>query len=341
MPREWLDAPEDLPNESRSQVALGQLEDEVPGMPNQATTGLEEPLLEAPQGPALDGERQDQLAQEIAELVGDDPEEQPHLVGPEAVAREARPMSGFCALLDPLLRRPAAVVAVDDGPVRPGERGDDDAHARKEFAQVLLDLRDDPPRPVPGGGLILDAPVADQRGVAGPAAGPDEEVLDGPLQHGSGREADGIRYGPSLQRLVEGRDSKGRVGADDDGLPPGLGPLHDREEGLLPPVSTVDVARPERGGQAVAVLVEDEEGMLADGLDVAVVGRRLLPAVDRTLGAVDIQDQPPRERAGRLVLHPVRSEASESLVVPLLREAVRFDPVQRGCERDALAGGGD
>jgi hypothetical protein len=35
------------------------------------------------------------------------------------------------------------------------------------------------------------------------------------------------------------------------------------------------------------------------------------------------------------VLHQVRIEASESLVVPLLREDVRFEPVQRGCERDA------
>jgi hypothetical protein len=47
MLREPLDAPEDLPKESRSQVALGQLEDEVPRMPDQATTGLEQPLLQA------------------------------------------------------------------------------------------------------------------------------------------------------------------------------------------------------------------------------------------------------------------------------------------------------
>jgi hypothetical protein len=36
-------------------------------------------------------------------------------------------MGGFFALLDPLLRRPALVVEAADGPVRPGERGDDDA----------------------------------------------------------------------------------------------------------------------------------------------------------------------------------------------------------------------
>jgi hypothetical protein len=39
---------------------------------------------------------------------------------------------GF-ALSDPLLRRPALVVEADDGAVRPGQGGDDEAHARKEF----------------------------------------------------------------------------------------------------------------------------------------------------------------------------------------------------------------
>ncbi len=56
MPRESLDAPEDLPKESRCQVARGQLQDEVPGVPNEAATGLEQPLLEARQRPVLDGE---------------------------------------------------------------------------------------------------------------------------------------------------------------------------------------------------------------------------------------------------------------------------------------------
>jgi hypothetical protein len=46
MPRESLDTPEDLPKESGCQVALGQLEDEVPSVPNEAPTGLEQPLLQ-------------------------------------------------------------------------------------------------------------------------------------------------------------------------------------------------------------------------------------------------------------------------------------------------------
>src|SRR6266446_9790019 len=50
MPGEPLDAPDDLQKESRCQVALGQLEPEGPGVPNEAATGLEQPLLEAREG---------------------------------------------------------------------------------------------------------------------------------------------------------------------------------------------------------------------------------------------------------------------------------------------------
>jgi hypothetical protein len=75
MPRESLDAAENRPKERRCQVALGQLQDEVSGVPNEATTGLEEPLLETRQRPALNADRQDQPTQELAEAVGNDPDE--------------------------------------------------------------------------------------------------------------------------------------------------------------------------------------------------------------------------------------------------------------------------
>ena len=65
---------------------------------------------------------------------------------------------GF-ALLDSLFRRPALVVEMDDGTVHPGERGDDEADAGEELSQVMLDLGDDSPRPVPRHGLILKAAI--------------------------------------------------------------------------------------------------------------------------------------------------------------------------------------
>ena len=51
-----------------------------------------------------------------------------------------------------------------------------------------------------------------------------------------------------------------------------------------PSVRTVDVARLERGGEAVAALAEEEERVITDGL-----GRLLLRPGHRTLGAVDIE----------------------------------------------------
>jgi hypothetical protein len=90
----------------------GQLQDEVPGVPNETATGLEQPLLEARQGPTLDGEGQDQPAQQIAEVIGDRPEEQPDLVGSEPVTGEPGPVGGFLALLgsrDLIVRLPIAV----------------------------------------------------------------------------------------------------------------------------------------------------------------------------------------------------------------------------------------
>jgi hypothetical protein len=73
MPHESLDAPEDLPTQTLRQVAFGQLEDTVPRRPDEAPAGPDEPLLEARQGPDLDGERQYKPAQESAESVDHDP----------------------------------------------------------------------------------------------------------------------------------------------------------------------------------------------------------------------------------------------------------------------------
>src|ERR1700730_2181093 len=123
MPRQPLDAPENLPKETPRQVAFGELQSEVPSMPNEAPARLEQPLLETREGPALDGDRQDQPAQQIAQVVGDHPEQEADLVGPEPVTGEPGPVGSFLALLDPLLGRPTLVVEAHDGPVRSSQAG--------------------------------------------------------------------------------------------------------------------------------------------------------------------------------------------------------------------------
>jgi len=49
-------------------------------------------------------------------------------------------VAGGLALFDPLLGRSALVVEADDGAIRAGQGGDDEAHPRKEFPKVMLDL---------------------------------------------------------------------------------------------------------------------------------------------------------------------------------------------------------
>ena len=114
-----------------------------------------------------------------------------------------------------------------------------------------------------------------------------------------------------------------------------LEPVDDGEEDLVPSVGTVHVARAELGGEAVALLVEDEQRMIADGFEVPIVGRLLLRAVDGTLGAVDVEGHAPCERPCGIVLHQVSVEPREALIVRLLGEDFRFEPVERRGERDA------
>ena len=293
MPREALDAPQNLPEEVSRQVVVGRLQSEVPGMPNEAATRLEQALLKARQRPALDGERQGEPTEQIAEVVGDDPEQEADLVRAEAMAREASPVGGGLAFLDPLFGSAPLVVEADDGPVRPGQAGDDEAHAGEEFAEVMLDSGDHAARLGPRRCLIFEAPIADQRRVARSAARSSQQIPDLPLQHIIGGQADRVAHAAPFQGLVERGQGKRRVRADDDGLALRAVAVNDGEEHVVPPVRAVDIARPERGREAVALRVEDEERVVADGLKVAVVRRPLLRSVDGALGAVDVEDHPP------------------------------------------------
>src|SRR5437870_1882026 len=61
-------------------MAFGQLQNEVPGVPDEAPAGFEEPLPETHQGRTLDGGRQGKPTQEIAEVARDDPEQEVDLL---------------------------------------------------------------------------------------------------------------------------------------------------------------------------------------------------------------------------------------------------------------------
>jgi len=66
MPREALDAPEDLPKQAARQAALGQLEAKVPRFRPRHPPVFGIAAAGGSSGPTLDGERQKQPAHEIA-----------------------------------------------------------------------------------------------------------------------------------------------------------------------------------------------------------------------------------------------------------------------------------
>src|SRR5262249_36743479 len=57
MPGAPLDASDDLPKHRACQVAFGELQGEVPGMPNEASAGLEQSLLKTREGTSSEWRR--------------------------------------------------------------------------------------------------------------------------------------------------------------------------------------------------------------------------------------------------------------------------------------------
>lgn len=74
-------------------------------MPAQATTSLEQPLVQARPRTILNGKGGSEPTWKGSEPVGDHPEKQAHLTGPEPVAGEPGPVGSFLAFVDPLLSR--------------------------------------------------------------------------------------------------------------------------------------------------------------------------------------------------------------------------------------------
>jgi len=61
-----------------------------------------------------------------------------------------------------------------------------------------------------------------------------------------------------------------------------------------PALGAVDIARPQLRRQAIAIAVEQQQWVIADGFEVAVVGALLLLTMDPNLRAVHIEHDAPR-----------------------------------------------
>jgi hypothetical protein len=85
-----------------------------------------------------------------------------------------------------------------------------------------------------------------------------------------------------------------RVGTEGHLFALRLLPADLRQQEFLPTIGAMDIAGTQLGGQIVAFTVEQQQGMITGGLEVAVVSTLLLPTMDPDFGAVHVQHYPSR-----------------------------------------------
>ena len=161
---------------------------------------------------------------------------------------------------------------------------------------MVLDLGDHAARSAPRRGLILEAPIPDQRSVAGPATWSSEQILDPPLQDVIGWQPDRVAHPAAFQGLVEPGHRECGIRPHHDRLPAPPIPINERQQDFVPSSGAVDIARSEFRGEAVSLAVEHEERVVADGLEVPVVRGLLLRPMDGALGAIDVERHASAER---------------------------------------------
>jgi hypothetical protein len=122
-------------------------------MLDQPPAGFHQPLLQAGKRPLPDPRGQRQPAPQVPEVISNQAQPQPDLVGAKAVAAKPRQRDRLLALLDPLFGRAALVVEAHYRPVVERQVGHDKADAGEQLPAMELDLRHHPPRLLPPGGL--------------------------------------------------------------------------------------------------------------------------------------------------------------------------------------------
>ena len=107
---------------------------------------LDELELYASKRPVRHLARQGEPAQEVSEVVREDKQSEPHLVGEEASAGEPCPCEGILPFLDMLLTYPPLVVEPDYVLGSSAHIGHDETDAGEQLACVPFHLGYDPPR---------------------------------------------------------------------------------------------------------------------------------------------------------------------------------------------------
>src|SRR5262245_32580430 len=104
-------------------------------------------------------------------------------------------------------------------------------------------------------------------------------------------------------------------------------------------MGAMDIPMPQHRSLAVPKLIEAEHGVIAHALKMAVVGRFSLLAIDRTFGAVHVQNHPSMRGVSHGPLHPGSIEMRESFHILLVGQYLGLESAQGvGAGRRLLRG---
>ena len=137
-----------------------------------------------------------------------------------------------------------------------------------------------------------------------------------------------------IQRLEDLRLRESGVGAKGHALTRGLLALDLRHQQLVPVLSAVNVARPEFY-QAVAVLIEQKQRVVADWFEVPAVRTVFLRSMHRTLAGVHVEHDAigAIERLGLREHVTVHGHQPDEIL--LLGQQLGLEPMQRRRQRRA------
>ncbi len=122
-------------------MALGQQEPVISSVLHKSPTRLDQPLLQARQGPVPDSPGEHHLSPQVADIIGNDTQPQPHLVGPEPMATEARRLHRLLAFFDLLLGCPTLIIEPVHRPARQGQVGHNEPNSGEQLHRMMLDPR--------------------------------------------------------------------------------------------------------------------------------------------------------------------------------------------------------
>ena len=186
-----------------------------------------------------------------------------------------------------------------------------------------FDLGDDTARLCPTSSLIGEVRVGAPDVKGGAADRTLEKIADAFLQDVVGGQPDGVFDPFAFEVLIDLGIGEPGVGPEMDARDLAAIARHDRLQDAFPAVGAVHVAGPQGAAFQIAILVENEQRMIAGAVIVTVPDTVFLFAMRRAHARIHVEQETSRRTATMNAVDPFAGEISERRKVLFRREPAR------------------